>query len=53
MGGGVPGEVDGVGAAADGLDLLQPAREARFMDEPDEVALGRGETAQPLSLVKD
>jgi hypothetical protein len=53
MGGGVPGKVDRVSAPSNGFDLLQPAREARFANEPDEVALGRGETAQPLSLAKD
>lgn len=52
QGGGGAGEVDGVGAAAGGGDLFQPAGELRVVGEADGVAVGLGELAQARRAVE-
>lgn len=50
--GGGAGEVDGVGAAAGGCDLFQPAGELGVLGEADGVAVGFGELAQARRAVE-
>ncbi|BDM67320.1 hypothetical protein HEK616_08070 [Streptomyces nigrescens] len=51
--GGRAGQVDRVGAAAGGGDLLKPARELRVLCEPDGVAVDFGELTQARRTVED
>lgn len=53
QGGGRAGQVDGVGAAADGGDLLQPARELGVLCDADRVAVCFGELTQARRTVED
>jgi hypothetical protein len=52
QGGGGAGEVNGVGAAAGGGDLFQPAGELGILGETDGVAVGFGESAQARRAVE-
>ncbi len=52
QGGGGAGEVDGVGAAARGGDLLQPARELRVLSDADCVAVCFGKLTQARRAVE-
>lgn len=52
QGGGRAGEVDGVGAAADCGDLLQPAGELRILGDADRVSVGFGELTQARRAVQ-
>ncbi|GHA17963.1 hypothetical protein GCM10010389_65140 [Streptomyces echinoruber] len=52
QGGGEAGQVDGVGTAAGGGDLLQPARELRILGEADGVAVCFGEPTQARRAIE-
>lgn len=52
QGGGVAGEVDGVGAAAGGGDLLQPAGEVGVLGDAEGVSVGFGEVTQARRVVE-